>query len=180
MDFLLDLVTRNKEELKDLAFFADSILEDQMDNIIDHAKSAISDSEITLSLGVDDYDYYENEIDNWQVDHIEVSRKHMIGVSKDNVEYEIDFDVTITASYSIPCYDESPWDPEDKKYIFVFYNSFTKRYKETFSSYLEITYSDSIRANAEISEFSFDNNPLELDECNSELISRKENRKNDI
>ena len=104
----------------------------------------------------------------------------MIGVSKDNVEYEIDFDVTITASYSIPCYDESPWDPEDKKYIFVFYNSFTKRYKETFSSYLEITYSDSIRANAEISEFSFDNNPLELDECNSELISRKENRKNDI
>ncbi|WP_299787515.1 PIN domain-containing protein [uncultured Shewanella sp.] len=170
VDDFLDLVVRKEEELKEPVKFADSILEQLEANLIESVNEIISSSEFYS----DEADGLEDEIYQVGIESICINNKNIISVSDEHVEYEIDFEVTLKAYYSIADYDRSPWDPEDKVYMFVLYNDIVKKHTEVFSAYVYIDYMDGIRANAEISELDFTESSFELNEENSEIISVKE------
>lgn len=167
IDELLDLVVRKEAELKEPVKFADSIFKDMEGILLNNAKEIIEDSEF--------YSDYASELDDEvylaKIESIIVKHKNIISVSAEYAEYEIDFEVTLVANYSVADYERSPWDPEDKEYVFVLRNEFIKRHTELFSAYVNIDYMDGIRANAELSEFDFADSAFELHDDNSEVTS---------
>lgn len=169
VDDLLDLVVRKEEELKEPVKFADSILEQLEASLIERAKEIISDSEFYSN----EANEFDDEIYQIEIESVCVSNKNIISVSEEHAEYEIDFEVTLKAHYSIADYERSPWDPEDKVYMFVLHNHMVKKHTEVFSAYVNIDYMDGIRANAEVTDLDFSEATFELNEENSELISMK-------
>jgi hypothetical protein len=170
VDDFLDLVVRKEEELKEPVKFADTILEQLEPNLIKMAREVISSSEF-YSDGANGLD---DEIYQIDIESICINHKNIIAVTDECVEYEIDFEVTLKAHYSTADYDRSPWDPEDRIYMFVLRSDIVKRHTEIFSAYVCIEYMDSIRANADIAELNFTESAFELNEDNSEIISVKE------
>lgn len=169
VDEFLDLVVRKEEELKEPVKFADSIFEQLEEKIIENIKEIISSSEFYS----DEMNDFDDEIYQIDIESVCVSNKNIISVSGENVEYEIDFEVILKAYYSIADYGRSPWDPEDRVYMFVLRNDIVKKHTEVFSAYVNIDYMDGIRSNAEISELECIESVFELNENNSEIISVK-------
>jgi len=169
VDDLLDLVVRKEDELKAPVKFADSILEQLEEKLIESAKEIISSSEFYS----DEMDEFDGEIFQIDIESICINHKNIISVTDENVEYEIDFKVVLKACSSVADYGRSPWDPEDKVYMFLLRNHIVKKHTEVFSAYVNIDYIDGIRANAEVSELDFTDSVFELNEDNSEIISVK-------
>lgn len=167
-DFL-NLVIREEKELADPVRYADSVFEKLKAELIEIAEVKISEGEFYSdeAMGFDD------EIYQVDIESVCIANKNIISVSKESVEYEIDFEVVLKARYSVIDYDRSPWDPEDKRYMFVLYNDITKKHTETFLAYVNIDYMDGIKANAEIVELYFTDSAFELNEDNSELLNVK-------
>ncbi|GAF52395.1 hypothetical protein [Psychrobacter sp. JCM 18900] len=130
VDELLDLVVRKEEELKEPVKFADSILEQLEEGLIENAKEKIGLSEFYS----DDMNEFDDEIYQIDIESVCISHKNIISVSDKNVEYEIDFEVVLKAYYSIADYGRSPWDPEDRVYMFVLRNDIVKKHTEVFFS----------------------------------------------
>ena len=170
VDDFLDLVARKEEELKEPVKFADSIFDQLESNLIESAKEIIGESEFYSDAAND----FDDEIYLIDIKSICINKKNIISVSSEQVEYEVDFEVTLKAHYSIADYDRSPWDPEDKVYMFVLRSHIVKKHTEVFSAYVCIDYMDGIRANAEITELDFTESAFELNGDNSETISVKE------
>lgn len=170
IDDLLDLVVRKEDELKEPVKFADSIFFQLEANIIESAKDSISESEFYSDAA----DNFNDEIYLIKIESICINKRNIISVSDEHVEYEVDFKVILNAHHSIADYDRSPWDPEDKAYMFVFHNHIVKKHTEVFSAYICIDYTDGISANAELTELHFSESAFRLSEENSEIISAKE------
>uniref|UniRef100_UPI003F58E13D hypothetical protein n=1 Tax=Vibrio cholerae TaxID=666 RepID=UPI003F58E13D len=82
--------------------------------------------------------------------------------------------MVVTADYRFSDYDRSPWDPEDKQYVFVLSNESTVKHKETYTAHITLAYTDGLKANAYIEEFYFQDTYFELTDDDSEVISFKE------
>ncbi|WP_201576808.1 PIN domain-containing protein [Psychrobacter sp. H8-1] len=169
VDDFLDLVVRKEKELEEPVKFADSVFDQLKAEIITCARAKIDESEFYSDEAIG----FDDEIYQIDIKSVCITHKNIISVSIENVEYEIDFEVVLEARYSIIDYDRSPWDPEDKRYIFVLYNDITRKHQETFSAYINIDYMDGIRANAEIVELYFNDSAFELNEESSELLNIK-------
>ncbi|MDT3334138.1 PIN domain-containing protein [Shewanella sp. SP1S1-7] len=167
VDKFLDLVVRNEEELNEPVKFADSIFEQLEASLIESAKGIIGDSEFYSDAA----NGFDDEIYKIEIESICIKNKNIISVSGEQAEYEVDFKVILKAQYSIADYDRSPWDSEDKVYIFLLYSHVTKKHTEVFSAYVCIDYMEGIRANAEITELDFTESAFELNEDRSEIIS---------
>lgn len=170
IDKLIDLVVRNADELKEPAIFADSIFGVLEKDIVEKITDIISNSEFFS----DDLSEYEDEITQIDVESIEIVNKNILEVSKEHAEYEVEFNVVLFAYYSVSDYDNSPWDPEDKAYLFVVTHEFVKKHRESYSAYVTITYTDGLKKNAEIEEINIDENSFSLSGTNSELINYHE------
>lgn len=166
IDKLIDLVVRNADELKEPALFADSIFSVLEKDIIGRISDIISNSEFYS----DELNEYEDEITQIDVTSIEIVNKNILEVSTEHAEYEVEFNVVLFAHYSVSDYDNSPWDPEDKVYLFVVTHEFLKKHEESYSGYVTITYTDGLKKNAEIEEVNIDENSFSLSGTNSELI----------
>lgn len=170
VDDLLDLVARKEDELKEPVIFSEGIFERLKDTLIARAQDILTESEFYSDLASE----FDDEIYQVEIETIGIKNKNIISVSDEHVEYEIYFDVALLAHYSIADYDRSPWDPEDKRYMFVLHSDLVKKHNEVFSAYVTIDYMDGITANAEITEFSFTESTFELNDINSEIISHRE------
>ncbi|KTA74717.1 hypothetical protein [Aeromonas salmonicida] len=60
----------------------------------------------------------------------------MQNVDAERAEYEVEFEVVVTAEYQFSDYDRSPWDPEDKKYVLILSNESIVKHKETYTAHL--------------------------------------------
>lgn len=167
VDDFLDLVVRKEKELEEPVKFADSVFDQLEDEIITFAKAKIDEGEFYSDEAIG----FDDEIYQVDIESVCITHKNIISVSVENVEYEIDFEVVLKAHYSIMDYDRSPWDPEDKRYMFVLYNDMTRKHTETFSAYISIDYMDGITSKAEIIELYFNDSAFELSEENSELLN---------
>ena len=71
--------------------------------------------------------YYENEgneVEDISVEKLDIHEINVISVSRDDAYIDVTFDVKIGANVSYDDYDASPWDPEDRKYMFIVTNSY--------------------------------------------------------
>lgn len=167
VDELLDLIARKEDELKKPVEYADSIFEQLEEQIIQRANEIISSSEFYSDFANE----FDDEIYKVEIETLNIKHKNIISVSEENVEYEVDFEVNVKAHYSIADYERSPWDPEDRVYMFVLKNEIVRSHKEVFSAYIYIDYMDGIRANASIEAFDFAESSLELTDEDSEVIN---------
>lgn len=170
IDQLIDLVVRNDEELSEPTIFADQIFEDLEATIIAQATEHLKIGEFVHTTT----EYWDEEIADIQINNVKLAAKNLQDVSNEHADFEVEFDVVITAEYSVPDYDRSPWDPEDKEYIHIFYNETIIKHSETYSASINIAYTDGIRANAEIVEMDFTDTIFDLTDNDFEVISHKE------
>jgi DNA-directed RNA polymerase subunit F len=171
IDQLLDLVSRQEEKLAEPARFADSVFDALKDRIKELARDLMTDDSFYSDLT----DGFEDEIVDVNVNSLEISEKYLIEASRDAATYEIHFSAEITAKYSFVNYEDSPWDPEDREYVFIVRNSSARKHMEKYSGYVTINYFDGIAANAEIDSIEFEASQFELNESGSEVISHQIN-----
>ncbi|EOA9037561.1 PIN domain-containing protein [Vibrio harveyi] len=170
VDELIDLVVRNDEELAEPTNFADQVFDDIEDLILERAKRHLELGEFIHSTT----EFWDEEIDSIEINGVSILAKNLQDVTTEHAEFEIEFEVEITAQYSVPDYDRSPWDPEDKEYVQIFYNENVVKHKESYFAYVSIDYVDGIRANAEITELDFIDTIFELSDSDFEVLSYKE------
>jgi CRISPR/Cas system-associated endonuclease Cas3-HD len=114
-----------------------------------------------------DFSDFDN---NWEIDieNIEISHKNLIDLDfeNDSACYEVVFDCLFEISYSVPDYSRSPWDLKDKTYVFIFENQTIRLHHEKYSAYVDISYYDKLKANAEIENIAFVDSTFYLHEKN--------------
>ncbi|MCL1147985.1 PIN domain-containing protein [Shewanella marinintestina] len=140
VDELIDLVVRHDETLAEPTRFADEIFEGLAAQVIEQVTDYLRDSEFTY----ENSDPFEDIISSVEIDSVSIAKSNLQEVSNEHAEYEVEFDVTVTAHYSVPDYDRSPWDPEDKQYVFILRNESIVQHKETYSAYISISYEDGV------------------------------------
>lgn len=168
IDELIDLVLRNDEELLEPITFADSIFLMLEKQIIRRAENILKESQFEAEF--DGYDFLDNDIHDVHLDKVLIVNKTLLDVAQDSVEYELEFQVDLTATYILPDYDSSPWDPEDKVYAFIRKNEIIKSHKQYYTANIEITYSEGIREHDDIFNFQFHDAIFILNEENSQVI----------
>ena len=170
IDELIDLVVRNDAMLAEPTKFADHIFDELSDEIITQAKEYLDYAEFAHTKT----DFGDEEITDIQINSVSLSTKNLQDVSSEHADYEIEFDVVVTAEYSAPDYGRSIWDSEDKEYIHIFYNETIIKHHETYSAHVRISYQDGIKTNANIDELDFTDTIFDLTDAKFELISHTE------
>jgi len=118
---------------------------------------------------------FEQLLDNSiEINSLNVEKKSLQNVGAEGAEYEVEFEVVVTAEYQFSDYDRSPWDPEDKQYVFILSNESIVKHKETYTAHLTLAYPDGLKTNAHIEELYFQDTCFELTDGDSEVISFKE------
>ncbi len=170
IDNLIDLIVRSDKAYEQPAIFADEIFEQLLEQIKADALQALEDGEFNY----ENADPFDEIINSIEINSVNVEKKNLQNVDAEWAEYEVEFDVVVTAGYRFSDYDRSPWDPEDKQYVFVLRNESTVKHKETYTAHLTLAYTDGLKANAYIEEFYFQDAYFELTDDDSEVISFKE------
>jgi hypothetical protein len=170
IDSLIDLIVRSDKAYEEPAKFADEIFEQLLEKIKAGALQAIEDGEFIYEYA----DPLDENINSIEINSVNIEKKNLQNVDAEGAEYEVEFEVVVTANYQFADYDRSPWDPEDKQYVFVLRNESTVKHKETYTAHLALAYTDGLKTNAYIEEFYFQDTYFELTDGKSEVISFKE------
>ena len=170
IDDLLDLVIRTEEQLSEPAKLAESVGSIISDDIVNRIRGIMEDAEFYS----DDIDGFEDEIFEVKIGEVALKHKNIVDASREGATFEVEFSAEIEAHYSITDYDRSPWDPEDKEYVFVLHNTIVKKHIEWYSCYVTVNLHDGLTSNAEVEDIEFDFTGFDLSDDNSEVISYKE------
>lgn len=170
LDDLIDLIVRSDKAFKEPAKFADEVFEQLLEQIKADALQALEDGEFNY----EDADPFDEIINSIAINSVNVEKKNLQNVDAEWAEYEVEFEVVVTANYRVSDYDRSPWDPEDKQYVFVLSNESTVKHKETYTAHLTLAYDDGLKAKAYIEELYFQDTYFELTDNDSEIIHFKE------
>jgi len=163
---IVDLVIRNSEELKEPAVFADSIFEGLKADLIQKAKDIIGAGEFSSDFT----ENFDDEITDVEISKLDIREKSLVNVTQESATYEVDFDVELIVTYSMSDYDRSPWDPEDRRYVFVLTNQLIAKHTEIYSAEVIFVYDDGLRVNAGIDEFDFSDTLFELNANKAEQL----------
>lgn len=169
VDDLIDLIVRNDKAYEEPAKFADEVFELLLEQIKADALQALEDGEFNH----EDADPLDEIINSIEINSVNVEKKNLQNVNAEWAEYEVEFEVVVTANYRVSDYDRSPWDPEDKQYIFVLSNESAVKHKETYTAHLTIAYDDGLKVKAYIEELYFRDTYFELTDNDSEIIHFK-------
>lgn len=170
IDDLIDLIVRSESAYDEPAKLADEIFEQLLEQIKANALQALEDGEFIYEYA----DPLDENINSIEINSVNIEKKNLQDVDAEGAEYEVEFEVVVTANYQFADYDRSPWDPEDKQYVFVLRNESTVKHKETYTAHLTLAYTDGLKTNACIEEFYFQDTYFELTDGKSEVISFKE------
>lgn len=170
VDDLINLIVRSDKAYEEPAKFADEIFEQLLEEIKANALQALKDGEFNY----ENADPFDEIINSLEINSVNIEKKNLQDVDAEWAEYEVEFEVVITADYRFSDYDRSPWDNEDKQYVFVLSNESTVQHKETYTAHLTLAYNSGLKANAYIEELYFQDTYFELTNDDSEVISFKE------
>lgn len=170
VDVLIDLIIRSDKAYEEPTKFADEMFEFLQPEIKALALNYLEEGEFIYR----DADPYDEVINSVDIDSLVIGNKTLQNVTSEYAEYIVDFEVIVTADYRFSDYDRSPWDPEDKQYLFVLNNESIVKHKQTYTANLTIAYDDGLKAKAYISELYFDHPYFELTNNDSEVLAFKE------
>ncbi|MFH7410192.1 PIN domain-containing protein [Acinetobacter variabilis] len=157
---LNDLIIHNDKELAEPAKFADAVFESLKKQILEQAREKLKNAEYEDSE-LSEY-IYDDIIHDIEIKSISIIEKNIQDVSSTQAQFQINFEVELTAFLVIPDLARSPYDLESGSYIKLEYVKSHKAYKKTYSAHIWLEYEDGIKSNAEIYDFSFDDAYFEL------------------
>ncbi|EFK2454864.1 hypothetical protein A8674_004967, partial [Escherichia coli] len=107
VDDLIDLIVRSDKAYEEPAKFADEIFEQLLEQIKADALQALEDGEFNY----ENADPFDETINSIEINSVNVGKKNLQNVDAEWAEYEVEFEVVVTADYRFSDYDRSPWDP---------------------------------------------------------------------
>ncbi|WP_349928672.1 PIN domain-containing protein [Acinetobacter sp. A1-4-2] len=170
VDDLIDLIVRSDKAYEEPTKFADEVFELLQEKIKALALQALVDGEFNY----ENTEPFDDVIRSIDIDSVTIKKKTLQNVDAEWAEYSVEFDVTVIANYQFSDYDRSPWDPEDKQYLFVLNNESIIKHKETYTAHLMLTYDDGLKAKADIGELNFEESYFELTDNDAEILYFKE------
>ncbi|MCW8156576.1 hypothetical protein D7243_10260 [Stutzerimonas stutzeri] len=158
IESLVGLVNKYTADLAQPTKLAASAFEILKPSIIEALEKIFEESDYSCD-DLNDNDYEITELD---VQNVEIATYNVMDASTDHCEIELTAKVQIAATYSIIDYDSSPWDPEDKSYIYLETYELTHIHQEPYQAYIHLSYEDGLKANAKITEIWLDDSTLDL------------------
>jgi len=166
---LLELVIRTEEILVEPAAIGDKFISE---NKADIAKLIIEEMQSSEFYPIDDegagYDVTRIDIKSVKIDGYKI-----LSATRDNATYEIEFSAQILAELEYADYDSSPWDSEDKEYLYIVHRSFTRVHNEQYLCFVTIDFSDGLPINAEVSDIEFESSGFDLNDIDGDVIESK-------
>ncbi|MFQ1819620.1 hypothetical protein ACK37D_15675, partial [Aeromonas veronii] len=104
------------------------------------------------------------------VNQVNIIDKNIIEVSPHSATYELTIEMLVSAEYSAANYEDSPWDPEDREYVFIVTDKLHAKHKEETFVYVKLNYEDELAARATIEEIEFTDSLISLDIDSAEII----------
>ena len=170
VDDLIDLIVRSDKAYEEPTKFADEVFELLQEKIKALALQALQDGEFNY----ENTEPFDDVISSIDIDSLTIKKKTLQNVDAEWAEYSVEFEVTVIANYQFSDYDRSPWDPEDKQYLFVLNNESIIKHKETYTAHLMLTYDDGLKVKADIAELNFEESYFELTDNDAEILYFKE------
>ncbi|WP_407437642.1 PIN domain-containing protein [Lelliottia sp.] len=168
LEQLLDLVNRNDKELVGLTGFADNVLQQLMEKVLEKAREQLEEGEfIPVSTGDNDY-----EVGNIEILNIEIAEFQLIEVDTDGATYDVMFRVALEATYNSVDYSGISWDREGRVMYGMQEISDTFSHLEQYAATIEIEFLDGLKANAEVVDVSFEYTVFDLDLDKAKIIDR--------
>lgn len=164
VDQLLDIIVRNSEELAAPAKFADMIYDDMKQDIEDQVRDMLGQGEFNIEHG-------EFDIDDVTVESVEFLERNIVDVSSESAIYEVKLKMSVVVDASYIDYDNSPYDREEGKYLYIENCSVKVRYQYKPTIVVYLNFHDGIRDNAELESVDFDE-ALNLLDVDGEILSR--------
>ncbi len=168
LEELLELVLKNSERLAEPAKFAEDIYAEFDVIVKDRIRESLDRAEFEL-----DENSPEMEVNAMEVERIDYLSRNLTDVSKEGATFELVARISVIVDISLPDYDRSPWDPEDKYHPFVFHNKLVRRYINSAPIQVGISFDDGVAANAQLSWVDTEN-IIDLSSAKIEQISFKE------
>ncbi|MBV7413626.1 PIN domain-containing protein [Aeromonas sp. sif2433] len=169
VDELLDLVIRNEEELKEPVRFADKVFKHLEPMIIQQIRTELS----RMDFNPENEYYPDVDIKSLTIESVDMGEKNIVEVSSQSATYEVKVEFKLSVEYLIANYDDSPWDPEDKEYIFIIRDQLCVVHEEEKYARITLDYYDAIVARAEIEEIEFSEDFSSLDIDNGFVSSHQ-------
>lgn len=169
VDELINLVIRNEAELSEPVSFADKVFTRLELEIIKMLHYKLSDMEFYPESS----DYLDADIDSIVVNQVNIIDKNIIEVSPHSATYELTIEMLVSAEYSAANYEDSPWDPEDREFVFIVTDKLHAKHKEETFVYVKLNYEDELAARATIEEIEFTDSLISLDIDSAEIILQK-------
>ena len=163
---LLDLVVRTEEILIEPANIADQFITKNTENILNIITEEMRDSEFYAL----DNEGRDIEVTGVDIKSIKIENRKILNATRDEATYEIEFSARILAELTYEDFDSSPWDPEDREYVFVVRNSFSRMHDERYLCFVTIDFADGLPAKASVSEIAFESSGFDLNDIDGEVI----------
>ncbi|RYY02152.1 MAG: hypothetical protein EOO53_14045 [Gammaproteobacteria bacterium] len=163
---LLDLVVRTEEVLVEPAKIGDQFIADNIEDMTSTITDKMRDSEFYA----DNSEGIDIEVTGIDIKSVKIESYKIINATRDEATYEIEFSAQILAEFTYSDYDGSPWDPEDREYVFVVQHSFARIHDERYVCFLSIDFTDGLPVNAAISEITFESSGFDLNDANGTII----------
>lgn len=172
VDELIDLVIRNEDELKQPVAFADKIFSHLERSLIGEIRNKL----LEMEFYPESDHMFDIDVDNIEVDYISIIDKRILEVSSTHAQYEVNLGIKVTAYYSVVNYDESPWDSEDKEYIYLVTDELVVVHNQEISVYVNLDYDDAIKERADIVDIEFADSIISLDIDEGEILHSRSNK----
>ncbi|RUO68342.1 PIN domain-containing protein [Idiomarina ramblicola] len=166
VDDLIDMILRSDKAYEEPAKFSDEVFDGLLEQIISHAQQSLENGEFNY----EEADPFDEIIKSIEINSVRVEKKSLQNVDAEWAEYEVEFEVVVTAHYHVADYDRSPWDPEEKEYVFILSNESIVKHKEVYTAHLTLAYDDGLKSNAHIEELYFPATYFELTNDDSEVL----------
>ncbi|SFO94060.1 hypothetical protein SAMN05216601_103451 [Ectopseudomonas composti] len=158
LDDFIGLVNKYEADLAEPARLASKAFEALKDKITEAIGEALKEAAFSCS----DLEEFEYEVADVDALSVAVEAINIIDSERDGAEIELTVKVDFCADFTVTDYDSSPWDPEDKCYIYLEEYELSTRCIEAIQVYVCLRYENGLIVNAEIDELWLEDAAIDL------------------
>lgn len=158
LDDLIGLVNKYEADLAEPSRLAVKAFELLRDKVIEEIKEALKDATYNCS-DLEEFEYESTDVD---VLEVEIKSLNIIDSEKESSEIELTVKVGFDAGFLVTDYENSPWDPEDKCYIYIEEYEVRTCCTEEVQVYICVRYEGGLIVNAEVDEIWLEDAVIDL------------------
>lgn len=158
LDDFVGLVNKYEADLAEPTRLANKAFEALKDKIIEAIGEALKEAAFSCS----DLEEFEYEVADVEALDVAVESINIIDSGRNGAEIELTVKVDFFADFTVTDYDNSPWDPEDKCYIYLEEYDVSTRCAEVIQVYVCLGYENGLIVNSEIEEIWFEDAVIDL------------------